>query len=146
MGKTKTVSPVTKRPRSGQNVPDCIWVDKVKMLPAEIERLIHTYRKEFERVEKDILETLSIYYTVENRASEVLDLVKTMDLSVCHFKHVEIMLCDITMESSKLVSRILEDETVTPVQLLMLNNLSEQIQINNVFQILFHPLCLINLL
>ena len=116
------------------------------MLPDEIQTLIHDYRTEFERVDKDILDALGIYYTVEGRASELLDLVISMELPDNHFKHLKIMLSDVTGECSKLVSGILSEETVTPVQQLMLNNLAEQIEYNHVFQILFHPLCLINLL
>ena len=117
----------------------------METLPDEIEAIIHDYRTEFERVENEILEALSIFYSVEDRATELLEIVGSMELTDYHLKNLQIMLKDVTAECSKLVSGIVEQETITPVQKLILDNLAEQIEYNHVFQILFHPLCFINL-
>ena len=114
-------------------------------LPDEIEVIIHEYRKEFERVDSEILEALSIYYRVEDRANELLEIVGSMELTDYHLNNLDRMLKEVTVECSKLVSSIVEHETITPVQKLILDNLAEQIEYNHVFQILFHPLCFINL-
>ena len=78
-------------------------------------------------------------------ADELLEIVGSMNLTDCHLKNLQMMLKDVTNECSKLVSGIVEQETITPVQKLILDNLAEQIEYNHVFQILFHPLCFINL-
>ena len=114
-------------------------------LPNEIEAIIHEYRKEFERVDSEILEALSTYYRVDDRANELLEIVGDMELTDYHLNNLDRMLKEVTEECSKLVSSIVEHETITPVQKLILDKLAEQIEYNHVFQILFHPLCFINL-
>ena len=115
------------------------------MLPNEILAIIHTYRKEFEVVEKDINESLSIYYSIESRANDLISMVETMDLCDQHLNDLRTNLSDVVVECSKLVSWIIEEETITSTQKLMLKDLSEQIEYNHVFRILFHPLCFLNL-
>jgi hypothetical protein len=117
----------------------------MELIPNEIEAIIHAYRSEFERVEDEIHHALSIYYDIEHRISDMLNLIKNMDLSDHYGRNIEVMLSDITAECRKLMSVIIEEQTITPVQQLMLNNLSEQIEYNHIFQILFHPLCSFNL-
>jgi len=116
------------------------------MLPEDIVAIIHDYRMAFERVDNEIMDMLGLYYTTENRATEVLELVSSMVLTDFHFKNIKIMLSDITKECSKIVSGVLEEETINPVQQLMMNNLANQIDYNNIFPVLFHPLCFMNFL
>ena len=115
------------------------------MLPNDIETIIHAYRIEFERVEDEIHLALNVYYGIEHRVSDMLNLIQNMDLSDQYALDLKVMLADVTAECRKLMSRIIEEQTITPIQRLMLNNLSEQIEYNHIFQILFHPLCSFNL-
>jgi hypothetical protein len=116
-----------------------------RMLPNEIVSIIHEYRTEFERVENEILGALSVYYGVEDRASELLEIVGSMNLTDYYLKNLKRMTSDVMLQCCKLVSDIVEEETITPVQQEILKTLAQQIENNHVFQILFHPLCSINL-
>ena len=62
----------------------------METLPDEIEAIIHEYRVEFERVDNSILEALSIFYSVEDRANELLEIVGSMNLTDCHLKNLQI--------------------------------------------------------
>ena len=117
----------------------------MEILPNEIEAIIHAYRIEFERVEDEIHHALNRYYDIENRVSDLVKLIEGMNLTDHYGKNLKIMLSDVSVECKKIMSGIIEEQTITPVQKLMLNNLSEQIEYNHVFQILFHPLCSFNL-
>ena len=117
----------------------------MEILPNEIESIIHAYRIEFERVENEITRALCIYYDVESRASELINIIRTMSLSEYYGKTATQTLGDITEECKKLISVIITEQTITPVQQKMLSHLSKQIDYDHVFQIMFHPLCTLNL-
>ena len=108
------------------------------MFPIEIESLIHSYRKEFEQVDSDIEDAISSYYTIETKANQLLRDVRHMGLCSYHVKNIENCLNNTVIQSSRIVSDILENEEIQMVQTEMLEVLSNQI-IYNIFSILLHP-------
>lgn len=105
------------------------------MLPLEIEKIIHDYRVQFEKVDTDIQTAIHSYHTTENRASLLLKEVEHMNLCPHIFLNLKLGLHQTVCECSRIVSQILDDEEVHVVQMEMLIALNNSI-IYDVFNVM----------
>jgi hypothetical protein len=85
-------------------------------IPKEIQYIILNYLHEFNQVEDQIGQCLDHYFAIEHRATRILD--KFCDRVDCplHRKELRVRIKDIVQEAGRIVSTILDDQTVLPVQ------------------------------
>ena len=108
------------------------------MLPIEIQHIINDYKEEFERVEDQIEECLQKYYDIEEKVENFKSQIQNSHICHHHKSNVTISLTQTTREAARIIERILEEETVHSVQLLLLTNLENDILID-IFNVMCHP-------
>ena len=111
------------------------------MLPTVIQHIIYEYRIEFERVEREIDRCLEKYYDIEEKVVDLRSRIANTDLCSYHTESVNMSLTHTLQEAGRIVDRILDTESVNPVQLMMLKNLENEILID-IFNIVCHPFML----
>ena len=111
------------------------------MLPIDIQNIIYEYQAEFERVDRDIDRCLEKYYDIEEKIVHLRIQIADTDLCSYHTESVNLSLTHTLQEAGRIVDRVIETESVNPVQLMMLKNLENEILID-IFNIVCHPFTL----
>ena len=114
-------------------------------LPPEIKSLIHEYRSEFERVDREIEEAVSLYSFLEERANTLLTDLREGGLCEYHISRVETALNNTTEQGAMILNDILTHEKVTIAQRELLNSLTNEV-IYTVFNTLVDPFIQFNYL
>ena len=111
------------------------------MLPSVIHNIINDYKTEFERVEAEIQHCIEKYYEIENKVEAVRQ--HLLSTEICHYHRNSVCesLTNTIVEAARIMDRILEDETVNPIQTILLSNLENNILVD-VVDIICQPLML----
>ena len=111
------------------------------MIPTVIHNIIYEYKVEFERVDREIEQCVDKYYDIENKVASLKHHIEDTDLCSYHTESVTQSLTQTVVEAGRIIDCILEEESVNPVQLLILKNLENDILID-IFNIVCHPFTL----
>ena len=100
-------------------------------IPIDIQNLIMHYVQAFNQVERDIDECLDHFFTLEHRASLILE--GFCDRYDCHVHSLDVRcrVKDVVVEANRLLDKILCDQTVLPIQKNMLIYLQSELMLDS---------------
>lgn len=110
----------------------------MESIPNEIEDLIHEYRVEFERVDREINDAINQYYTIESTAKQLLHGLQKSGVCTFHLDNVNRALHRTVEQGSYILNRILENEEIFVCETEMLLSLNNEV-LYTVFNVLVHP-------
>ena len=109
-------------------------------LPTDIQDIIFTYQKDFERVDSLISDCISQYTDIVDQTDEIITHMFGLPKEICEFHEstVRKALSKIVNEAGKILNDILQEEEIYLVQIEMLSALKNEIMFT-VFNVILHP-------